>query len=71
MERTLLAVRGLGPRSVNYVMMRALGFPDCVPWGDTGVTSGLQALFNLETRPDLAATRRAWGRGRGGDAPRA
>ena len=57
-ERTLLAVRGLGPWSVNYVMMRALGFPDCVPWGDTGVTSGLQALFNLETRPDLAATRR-------------
>ena len=39
-------------------MMRALGFPDCVPWGDTGVTSGLQALLQLETRPDLAATRR-------------
>ena len=26
-ERTLLAIRGLGPWSVNYVMMRALGFP--------------------------------------------
>lgn len=57
-ERTLLAIRGLGPWSVNYLMMRALGFPDCVPWGDTGVTSGLQALFQLESRPDLAATRR-------------
>jgi len=57
-ERTLLAVRGLGPWSVNYLMMRALGFPDCVPLGDTGVTSGLQALFKLEQRPDLDATRR-------------
>lgn len=57
-ERTLLALRGLGPWSVNYVMMRALGFADCVPLGDTGVTSGLQALLQLEERPDLDATRR-------------
>jgi AraC family transcriptional regulator of adaptative response / DNA-3-methyladenine glycosylase II len=57
-ERTLLGVRGLGPWSVNYLMMRALGFADCVPLGDTGVTSGLQSLFNLEERPDIDATRR-------------
>jgi AraC family transcriptional regulator of adaptative response / DNA-3-methyladenine glycosylase II len=57
-ERTLLAVRGLGPWSVNYLMMRSLGFADCVPLGDTGVTSGLQSLFKLEERPDIDATRR-------------
>ena len=57
-ERTLLAVRGLGPWSVNYLMMRALGFPDCVPYGDTGVTSGLHALLHLDERPDIDATRR-------------
>jgi AraC family transcriptional regulator, regulatory protein of adaptative response / DNA-3-methyladenine glycosylase II len=57
-ERTLLSVRGLGPWSVNYVMMRALGFADCVPLGDTGVTSGLQTLFKLEQRPDVDATKR-------------
>ena len=57
-ERTLLELRGLGPWSVNYLMMRALGFPDCVPLGDTGVTSGLQALLKLEVRPDIDATRR-------------
>ncbi len=57
-ERTLLAIRGLGPWSVNYVMMRALGFPDCVPLGDTGVTSGLLAALKLDERPDLDATRR-------------
>ena len=57
-ERTLLSVRGLGPWSVNYLMMRSLGFADCVPLGDTGVTSGLKALFRLEERPDIDATRR-------------
>lgn len=57
-ERTLLAIRGLGPWSVNYLMMRSLGFPDCVPLGDTGVTSGLQALLKLDERPDVDATRR-------------
>jgi AraC family transcriptional regulator of adaptative response / DNA-3-methyladenine glycosylase II len=57
-ERALLAVRGLGPWTTNYVLMRGAGFADCVPYGDTGVTSGLQALFNLEVRPDAAATRR-------------
>ncbi len=57
-ERTLLAIRGLGPWSVNYLMMRSLGFPDCVPLGDTGVTSGLKSLLKLDERPDVDATRR-------------
>jgi AraC family transcriptional regulator, regulatory protein of adaptative response / DNA-3-methyladenine glycosylase II len=57
-ERSLLSVRGLGPWSVNYLMMRSLGFADCVPIGDTGVTSGLKTLFKLEERPDADATRR-------------
>jgi AraC family transcriptional regulator of adaptative response / DNA-3-methyladenine glycosylase II len=57
-ERTLLAIRGLGPWSVNYVMMRSLGFADCVPYSDTGVTSGLQSLLDLDVRPDVDATRR-------------
>jgi AraC family transcriptional regulator of adaptative response / DNA-3-methyladenine glycosylase II len=56
-ERTLLAIRGLGPWSVNYLMMRSLGFADCSPPGDTGVTSGLQKLMHLEERPDIDATR--------------
>jgi AraC family transcriptional regulator of adaptative response / DNA-3-methyladenine glycosylase II len=57
-ERTLLGMRGLGPWSVNYLMMRSLGHADCLPLGDTGVTSGLKHLFQLEERPDADATRR-------------
>jgi len=57
-ERTLSGIRGLGPWSVNYLMMRSLGFPDCVPLGDTGVTNGLRSLLKLQERPDIDATRR-------------
>jgi AraC family transcriptional regulator of adaptative response / DNA-3-methyladenine glycosylase II len=43
-ESTLLAVRGIGPWAANYVMMRGLGFSDCVPLGDTGLLAGLRKL---------------------------
>lgn len=57
-ERVLLAQRGIGPWSSNYVMMRGFGFGDCAPIGDTGITSALQAWLELPERPDAAATER-------------
>lgn len=51
-ERTLLAVRGIGPWSAHYLMMRCFGFLDCVPVGDTGLATGLERFFALEARPD-------------------
>lgn len=50
-ERALLAVRGLGPWSVHYLMMRGFGFSDCVPVGDSGLVRGLQRSFELGERP--------------------
>jgi AraC family transcriptional regulator of adaptative response / DNA-3-methyladenine glycosylase II len=55
-ERTLLAARGIGPWSAHYLMLRAYGFLDCVPLGDTGLTSGLQHFFELPARPDRRET---------------
>lgn len=46
-EKTLLEQRGIGPWSANYLMMRSLGFPDCVPLGDTGLTSALARFFDV------------------------
>ncbi len=57
-ERALLDVPSLGPWTVNYVLMRGLGFADCTPYGDTGLTGGLQRLLALDRRPDADATRR-------------
>ncbi len=56
-EKTMLEIRGLGPWSVHYLMMRGFGFADCLPVGDTGITSALQKCFQLEIRPDVAVTR--------------
>ena len=55
-EAQFLAVRGLGPWSVNYLMMRAFGFADCVPIGDAALARRLQGFFGLPSRPDAART---------------
>jgi AraC family transcriptional regulator, regulatory protein of adaptative response / DNA-3-methyladenine glycosylase II len=43
-RRELLALPGIGPWTVEYVAMRALGDPDAFPAGDLGVLHGLRAL---------------------------
>ena len=52
----LIAVRGFGEWTTNYVMMRSCGFLDCVPYGDSGLASGLRTFFGLERRPTLDET---------------
>ncbi len=56
-ERQLLEIRGFGPWSVNYLMMRALGHADCLPVGDAALTRNLKRFYGLSTRPDARATR--------------
>jgi AraC family transcriptional regulator, regulatory protein of adaptative response / DNA-3-methyladenine glycosylase II len=56
-ERRMLDVRGLGPWSVNYFLMRGAGFADCIPIGDVGLTAALQRFFTLDHRPGPAETR--------------
>ncbi|MCG8462825.1 MAG: hypothetical protein MI919_41595 [Holophagales bacterium] len=56
-EETLLGVRGLGPWSVHYLLMRSYGFPDQVPAGDAALARALHRLHGLERRPNAARTR--------------
>jgi AraC family transcriptional regulator of adaptative response / DNA-3-methyladenine glycosylase II len=56
--RELLALRGCGPWTAQYVLMRGLGFRDCVPVGDAGLTLALQRWFALEARPNGPETLR-------------
>lgn len=56
-EQKLLAVRGLGPWSVNYLMMRGLGLADCVPVGDVALAESLKRFFDLDARPQGDAVR--------------
>jgi AraC family transcriptional regulator of adaptative response / DNA-3-methyladenine glycosylase II len=43
-RRDLLALPGIGPWTVEYVALRALGDPDAFPASDLGVLHGLRAL---------------------------
>ncbi len=52
----LRAVRGIGPWSAQYVLMRGLGFADCVPVGDSALATALQRFFALGDRPGPAET---------------
>jgi AraC family transcriptional regulator of adaptative response / DNA-3-methyladenine glycosylase II len=56
--KALLSLRGCGPWTAQYVLMRGLGFRDCVPIGDSALTSALQRWFQLEERPDGPETKR-------------
>ena len=46
----LKALRGLGPWSVNYVMMRGMGYGDCAPIGDAGLRRALAVLQGTDER---------------------
>lgn len=48
--RKLAAIRGIGPWTVQYVFLRGLGLPDCLPAGDAGLAQGLEKITG--ERPD-------------------
>ncbi len=52
----LLAIKGIGPWTAQYVLMRGCGFGDCVPIGDAGLTLALQRHHGLDHRPGLSET---------------
>lgn len=55
-EARLLAIRGLGPWTSNYVMLRGFGFADAVPVGDSALATALQRFHQREIRPDAKET---------------
>jgi AraC family transcriptional regulator of adaptative response / DNA-3-methyladenine glycosylase II len=55
-EAKLLAVRGLGPWTANYIMLRGFGFADAVPVGDSALATALQRFHQRDMRPDAKET---------------
>jgi DNA-3-methyladenine glycosylase II len=52
----LLAVKGIGPWTVNYGLLRGYGYADCSLHGDVAIRAALQALLGEEVKPDLPRT---------------
>lgn len=58
-SQALLAIQGIGPWSVNYVLLRGYGYADCSLHGDVAIRTALQRLLNEADKPDLHRTE-AW-----------
>ena len=50
----LLAIKGIGPWTVNYILLRGYGYPDCSLQGDVAVRTALQRVSGSAERPTLA-----------------
>jgi DNA-3-methyladenine glycosylase II len=53
---SLLAVKGIGPWTVNYALLRGYGYADCSLHGDVAIRAALQYLLGEESKPDMART---------------
>lgn len=52
----LLAVKGIGPWTVNYALLRGYGYADCSLHGDVAIRAAFQHLLGEESKPDIART---------------
>ena len=52
----LLAVKGIGPWTVNYGLLRGYGYADCSLHGDVAIRAALQALLGEDSKPDMPRT---------------
>ncbi len=53
-RQELVAVKGIGPWSVDMFLMFHLNKPDVLPVGDLGIREAFKRLYDLEERPDAA-----------------
>ncbi len=65
-EKMLVNIRGIGPWTANYVLMRCLRFPNAFPIADVGLHNAIKYLTDSEEKPTkeeilkLAAPWRNW-----------
>lgn len=50
-EKSLIKIRGIGPWTANYVLMRCLRFPTAFPIDDVGLINSIKLLCNMDRKP--------------------
>lgn len=50
-EKMLVKIRGIGPWTANYVLMRCLRFPSAFPIDDVGLHNALKHVLGTESKP--------------------
>ncbi|MET3697748.1 DNA-3-methyladenine glycosylase II [Bacillus oleivorans] len=65
-KKSLMAIRGVGAWTADYVMMKCLHFPDAFPIADAGLHQAIKLQLGLESKPtleelnDMAANWKGW-----------
>jgi AraC family transcriptional regulator of adaptative response / DNA-3-methyladenine glycosylase II len=54
LKSALIAHKGVGDWTAEYVMLRGMGLNDCIPAADVGLARAVQQTLALEQRPDAA-----------------
>ncbi len=49
----LISIRGLGPWTANYILLRGTGHADAFPIGDSGINRAVRTLYGLPKKPDI------------------
>ncbi|MBY8912576.1 DNA-3-methyladenine glycosylase [Bacillus sp. YC2] len=50
-EKSLIKIRGIGPWTANYVLMRCLRFPNAFPIDDVGLINSIKTLAGMDRKP--------------------
>ncbi|MFJ3389411.1 DNA glycosylase [Lysinibacillus sp. NPDC086135] len=50
-EKSLIKIRGIGPWTANYVLMRCLRFQTAFPIDDVGLINSIKILRNMDRKP--------------------
>ncbi|ASK60957.1 DNA-3-methyladenine glycosylase [Virgibacillus phasianinus] len=50
-EKILVKIRGIGPWTANYVLMRCLHYPSAFPIDDVGLHNAIKLILDLEKKP--------------------
>lgn len=53
-EKSLIQIRGIGPWTANYVLMRCLRFQTAFPIDDVGLLNSIKVLRNMDRKPTKA-----------------
>jgi len=50
-EQQLTSIRGIGPWTANYVLMRCLRYPDAFPIADVGLRNAIKYITKADRKP--------------------
>ncbi|BBI34257.1 DNA-3-methyladenine glycosylase family protein [Cohnella abietis] len=53
-EKMLVSIRGIGPWTANYVLMRCLRYPAAFPIDDVGLHNAIKSVLELQQKPTVS-----------------